>query len=111
MQFDTSSSEDDTDDSDSEWCDDTSYFDTLPAIVDMEPKSLVLDSNQEIDYFLKIFDEDIFTHLVSESNKYAETKQKPLSESFENITTDELKAFLGCQIIMGIHILPQLSNY
>lgn len=64
--------------------------------------------NEEIDYFNKIFDEAVIAKIIEQTNIYAEQKN---AENWTDITADELKAYIGCHIIMGIHKLPRLKFY
>ncbi|KAK9727485.1 Transposase IS4 [Popillia japonica] len=48
------------------------------------------------------FDEDIIEHIVTETNRYASQKNKP-----DNISSQELKCFLGVLIISGYIQLPR----
>jgi hypothetical protein len=48
--------------------------------------------------FLVLFGEDIIEHITFHTNLYAMQKDKP----FKPVTKDELKVFLGINILMGI---------
>ncbi|KAK9720026.1 Transposase IS4 [Popillia japonica] len=52
--------------------------------------------------FEMFFDEDIIEHIVTETNRYASQKNKP-----DNISSQELKCFLGVLIISGYIQLPR----
>lgn len=64
--------------------------------------------NSEIDYFNKLFDEAVITKIVEQTNLYAQQNQ---SEKWTDLTADELRAYIGCHVIMGIHKLPNLKCY
>lgn len=64
--------------------------------------------NDEINYFEKIFDSAVISKIIEQTNIYAEQKG---SKNWTDLTSKELKAFIGCHIIMGIHKLPNLKLY
>lgn len=97
-------------------------FDNVLVDVQKEAHSSTdFDKNaKEIDYFNLIFGEDLFQIIISEKNTYAvqnmrrrsNTNLEPgPSNNWEDISIDELQALFGMLIIMGIHVLPQLSCY
>ena len=56
--------------------------------------------------------DDLIKLMVTESNRYAEEVMG--SEKFATwtkITVDEMKAFLGFSILMGINQLPAVKDY
>ena len=58
------------------------------------------------------FSEDLQEEIVQESNRYA--KQVMGDEQYQSwrpITVDELKAFFGFSILMGVNHLPSLDDY
>jgi len=75
---------------------------------------------KEIDYFTKIFSDDILNLIVEQTNMYASqdlprksNKKEGVgpSKNWQSTSTEEIKALLGVMIIMGIHQLPHLANY
>lgn len=107
---------------DAEWDKDTSYFDNLQTDFSKIPctrfSSNVTD--KEIFYFSNIFTDDIIQNIVHETNRYATenvirgrkgVKEYRNSKNWTETTITEIKAFIGCLIIMGIHKLPSLSCY
>lgn len=62
----------------------------------------------EIDYFEKIFDASVINKVVEQTNLYAEQNS---SKNWTELTADELKAYIGCHVIMGIHKLPSYRSY
>ena len=66
------------------------------------------------EYFLQIFSEAMLDHLVVETNNYARqslaNNQRRL-DSWKEVSKDELKAFFGLCIVMGINRLPEISDY
>ena len=58
------------------------------------------------------FSNDLMQLMVTESNKYAEVViGNEKFAKWTKITVDELKAFLGFSILMGINQLPSVKNY
>lgn len=98
----------DIDDSDEEgWSHNTDVVDNINLA--FKKASVIGDiQNDEIDYFAKIFDEAVVCKVVEQTNIYAEQTN---TTNWTDITADELKAYIGCHIIMGIHKLPNLKAY
>lgn len=67
------------------------------------------EQDSEIKYFQSIFNADITSHIIRETNRYAHGK--PSSDTYVDVTEEEFNAFLGMLIFMGIHVLPRLENY
>jgi hypothetical protein len=98
------------------WGDETVHFQqlyekskNLPSI-DHSLKS----SDTAGKYFEAVFDSDICDMIVQQTNLYRMQKQAAGSSSIAtgaDITVDDIKAWIGLCIIMGIHQLPQLQNY
>ncbi|XP_046402676.1 piggyBac transposable element-derived protein 3-like [Ischnura elegans] len=61
-----------------------------------------------VDYFLEIFDREIITHIVEQSNLYAlqVNVNKPL-----NVSPEEIEQFLGCVMYMSIFNFPRSRMY
>lgn len=60
------------------------------------------------EYLHLFFADSLFDLVVAESNRYA-LEQKAIK--WIPITKQELKAFIGCKIIMSINVLPNLEMY
>ncbi|XP_072384379.1 uncharacterized protein [Diabrotica undecimpunctata] len=60
-----------------------------------------------IDWFMKLFDEEIFDLLVVESNRYASMKNK----KNKPICIEEIKAFVGILILSGYAQYPRKKMY
>lgn len=111
--FDNDESEESEEDDDEEWTEDLSYFEQENPIFDFEASTSKNFENakSELDYFLNLMDNDLLNLIVVETNRYAQEKPGSSSNNWINITLEELKAFIGCHILMGIHILPRLHCY
>lgn len=93
---------------DSTWGYDTEYFDKLNKTFD-KSAGVVEDIGQsEKDFFESIFDDQVLLIIVAETNRYAKQNN---SKNWVDVTADEMKAFVGCLIVMGIHQLPALKHY
>ena len=65
-----------------------------------------------IDFFMQMFDEDLFKHIVEQTNLYA-SLHPPSAAHYEwyDTSVEELKAFFGTVILMGITKLPSIEDY
>ena len=65
-----------------------------------------------IKFFMQMFDEDLFQHIVDHTNLYV--SQMPARSphySWYYTTLPEMKAFVGVLLLMGIHQLPCIADY
>ena len=60
-------------------------------------------------YFQQIFREDTFDHIAQ--NLYAQQKPPGKSYKWTPTCTDEIKVVIGMLLTMGIHRLPEVSDY
>ena len=62
-------------------------------------------------YFQQIFGEDTFDYIAQQTNLYAQ--QNPPGESYKWTPTcaEEIKVVIGMLLTMGIHRLPEVSDY
>lgn len=102
-----------TDDSDDEEWKKTKFdqnyvpdFDSL--VVTPLATSHLTGKNKEIDFFTAFFDEEVMNVIVTETNRYAEQKK---SKSWYPVTTNEMFAFIGMIIYMGLVPLPVKELY
>jgi len=79
---------------------------------DSGPVSGVAEDGTAIDFFNLIFTEDLFEHIVEETNRYARQciAVKPDPKWCET-TTEEMKAFVGLHVLFGIKHLPSTRLY
>ena len=69
-------------------------------------------SESPIDVFELFFSDDLQIEIVRESNRYAKQVMGDQQyQSWTPITVDELKAFFGFSILMGVNHLPSLDDY
>lgn len=93
---------------DADWDCNTEYFDKLNKTFGDSPVIIGDIGQTEIDCFGSIFDDQVVSILVTETNRYAKQNN---SKNWSDVTLQEMKAFIGCLIVMGIHQLPALKNY
>ncbi|VDI11982.1 Hypothetical predicted protein [Mytilus galloprovincialis] len=62
---------------------------------------------QAVDFFQLFFEERFFQHLAEQTNLYAQQTSEN-DQHWEEVTTAEIKAFIGINILMGV---MQLSSY
>ena len=65
-------------------------------------------------YFLKVFGEQTVDLIVEETNRYARQSLRNNPSrlaAWENVSKEELKAYFGVCVIMGIDQLPRIADY
>ena len=65
-------------------------------------------------YFLKVFGEQTVDLIVKETNRYARQSLRnnpPRLATWKNVSKEELKAYFGVCVIMGINQLPRIADY
>lgn len=84
-----------------------------------KPTKTFSKTDKEIDFFSAIMDDRIISHIVKETNLYASQGHqtqgngsgcRPI-QNWVDTSSEEIRAFFGLLIIMGIHQLPQVCNY
>lgn len=69
-------------------------------------------SESPLEVFQLFFTSDLFGEIIEESNRYArQVMGDEKFEQWEEMSEDELKAFLGFRILMGINHLPAMDDY
>lgn len=93
----------------SEWTEESEYFADLAVTFDTQPTPHTsIGITNDLSYFMEFFDDYLFSLIVDQTNLYA--LQKSL-KNWNSLSIPELKAYMGCLILMGIHQLPRLENY
>ncbi len=65
-----------------------------------------------LDIFTLYYTPDIVNTIVEESNRYAkQTMSQEKWEKFVPLTADDIQAFMGLNILMGINDLPAIDDY
>ena len=72
------------------------------------PRHPFAPEERPVDFFGKLFDENIWTLLMNHTNLYAQQKN---TRNWEAVTIDELKAFVGTLIGMGLHQVPTINHF
>lgn len=100
----------DDDNNSIEWSSDVSTFEKIDDFHSFGAtiKHQFAERDSEIKYFQSIFDSDLTSHIITETNRYAHSK--PSSNSYEDVTEEELNAFIGMLIFMGIHVYMGKSS-
>jgi len=98
-----------TDDEETEWQKDAFVesginFDNITLV----PQEPFTDRDGPVEFFSNFFTQDILQLLVEQTNLYAQ-QNKP--REWEDTTDDEMAAFLGMLIAMGIHGLPRARMF
>lgn len=102
------------------WTHNWKAFQNLPMDFHTVPTFTNKTAAREIDFFACYFDDTIFDDIVSQTNLYAtQPRQKKVkgkvmntpSANWTDVTSQELRAFIGLHILMAIHDLPQLKFY
>ena len=61
--------------------------------------------------FFLFFTSSVLEHIVTESNRYAQECKGELFTTWQPITVDELLAYMGFMMLMGIVRLPRIEDY
>lgn len=93
---------------DSTWDCNTEYFDKLNKTFENSAGTSEDIGQTEKDFFESIFDNQVMLRIISETNRYAKQNN---SKDWVDVTAEEMKAFFGTLIVMGIHQLPALKHY
>ena len=75
------------------------------------PVQSLPSSATSMDYFNLLFTDNMFDHIVEQTNLYATQNPPSVHYKWEDITSNELKAFFGLIILMGIKRLPAYEDY
>lgn len=116
LEEDESDSESDNDSNASdtiEWSDELEDFDIDEFSGRQEMKFNVPDNVSANNFFSQLFGDSIMDIIVTETNRYARQKlaNTPRLEKWKDITKQELRAYFGICIIMGINNLPRIAMY
>lgn len=81
------------------------------------PRVFLGEDGTPVAYFDLVFTPEIMKLIVEETNRYAEQRlQHPFTAPssqirWEPVTIEEMRAFFGCMIYMGLCSLPELKDY
>jgi hypothetical protein len=100
------------DQSELKWKEDLVDFDLPPFIAPIN--DLMDDTSGVDDFFFSVLPLTVFDMITKETNSYA-IQQNENDEKFKSewqlVSTDEMLAFIGTMIIMGICQLPRVKDY
>ena len=71
------------------------------------------DNTNAASLFCRYFTDEVWNLLVTETNRYAQANLSSMPNAciWTDVTTEEMKAFIGITILMGIIQLPRLDMY
>ena len=99
-----------SEDSESTWTTTIKRLNIQPFTSPVGPTQDISSSPLEV--FDLFFSPDLMERIVRESNAYAKSAMgNERYEKWSKITVDELRAFLGFSVLMGINHLPSLNDY
>ena len=71
------------------------------------PTQILPASAMAIKFFMQIFDDSLFQHIVDQTNLYvSQMPSRSARYGWYDTTVTEMKAFVGVLLLMGIHQLP-----
>ena len=79
----------------------------LPFLAPQGPSSIAKDQKLPLDYFYLLLGDTFFHFLQEETIRYARQKG---NQEF-NVTPNEMSAFVGINIAMGIVNMPKLHDF
>ena len=89
---------------------------TYPYTKTPGPTLPIPSDSTKLDLFYRFFTPEVWELLVIETNRYAaanlaDPSNKPHARNWYDVTVDEIKAFIGLLILMGVLRLPRLEMY
>ena len=66
-----------------------------------------------LDFFTKYFTDEVWDLLTTETNGYAHanTSSRPHSRAWNDVCVEEMKAFIGILILLGVIKLQRLETF
>ena len=97
-----------------EWSSEPSDITVQPFTMDVGPTFQLSSDPTEV--FLKFFTPELIDHIVHETNHYAALCLSAAANTSRPVTpwetnSDEIRAYLGFNILMGLNHLPELYDY
>ena len=97
-----------------EWSSEPSDITVQPFMMDVGPTFQLSSDPTEV--FLKFFTPELIDHIVQETNRYAALCLSAAANTSHPVTSwetnsDEIRAYLGFNILMGLNHLPELYDY
>ena len=104
----------DSDDDQVVWTDVLGDVNMLPFREPVGPRHSLTEDAQAIDFFYLLIEPQFVDWVVLQTNLYAEQRQEQMQRRdtrWVPTNGDEIKAFIGMNILMGLHSLPDLDAY
>lgn len=105
---------DDTDGTDHTFSDRTHSVNIPPFTQPTGPRHSLLFDASEVAYFFLLITVDMILHVVNETNRYAAQCQAARGfrdPAWYDTQVKEMRAYIALNIMMGIHILPEVDMY
>ena len=95
-----------------EWSESLGHIQVQPFTETPGPVHQLGANATPLDFFGLCWDPSFFDLLADETNQYAQLKQvsKPDTKWYQT-TPEEMKAFIGVNILMGIDQKPEIASY
>ncbi|KAI4895293.1 hypothetical protein NFI96_011133 [Prochilodus magdalenae] len=87
---------------------------SVPEFTDIcGPQHLMAKSSDVLEYFQLLFPDALIDQIVHETNTYAKCRRSlgKGDPTWQPLTTEEVKGFIGLCILMGVQCLPELEMY
>jgi len=76
------------------------------------PKLTLPSDPKPVDFFFQLIPEEFFEYVADETNRFAHQKQQEKPDSvWELICSQEMKAFVSVNLVMGLHSLPSIQDF
>ncbi|KAK3107672.1 hypothetical protein FSP39_019607 [Pinctada imbricata] len=121
LDFESSDSEDENDDASTsntnqngdQWTDRLRRFTIEDFNGTPGPTTILPSDANEIDFFNLLFPSELLEKIAEETNRYAESEQEKKGQDpkWRATTAQEIRAYIGIQIVMGIIVAPNQDMY
>ncbi|KAK3108149.1 hypothetical protein FSP39_002030 [Pinctada imbricata] len=121
LDFESSDSEDENDDASTsntnqngdQWTDRLRRFTIEDFNGTPRPTTILPSDANEIDFFNLLFPSELLEKIAEETNRYAESEQEKKGQDpkWRATTAQEIRAYIGIQIVMGIIVAPNQDMY
>lgn len=87
---------------------------SVPEFTDSSgPQHSMAKSSDVLEYFQLLFPDSLIEQIAKETNAYAEYQRYVGrgDTTWQSLTNEEVKGFIGLSILMGLHVLPEPEMY
>ncbi|XP_058248131.1 pogo transposable element with ZNF domain isoform X1 [Hemibagrus wyckioides] len=87
---------------------------SVPEFTDSSgPQHSMAKSSDVLEYFQLLFPDSLIEQIAKETNAYAEYQRYVGrgDATWQSLTNEEVKGFIGLSILMGLHVLPEPEMY